>query len=237
MTIGPTPHKGEVFGGLGLRWHKRAFFSMPSSRGSVYPHRPLLITPGALTKTPKMPTGPQTCWKSCATLPWRSWTFMSALKFRPLRGRSCAVPAGPIWEKQASQRAWSCKLGCDVWPVPNVKGQRHRLCLWQHLATLKGQKCEIDSFKWLDLKKSLAWGAATDCRPFVDSPDKMAYLCHLLTWHIVIFSRLPNPLRCAIYAEFHQQHRHLKSCQEPLMCHLGGGKFWGPPLFLVHLPP
>ena len=29
MTIGPTPHKGEVFGGLGLRWHKRAFFGMP----------------------------------------------------------------------------------------------------------------------------------------------------------------------------------------------------------------
>ena len=26
MIIGPTPHKGEVFGGLGLRWHKRTFF-------------------------------------------------------------------------------------------------------------------------------------------------------------------------------------------------------------------
>ena len=36
----------------------------------------------------------------------------------------------------------------------------------------------------------------------------MAYLCHPLTWHIVI---------CAIYAEFHEQHRHLKSCQEPPM--------------------
>ena len=34
MTIGPTPHKGEVFGGLGLRWHKRAFFGMPSSHGA-----------------------------------------------------------------------------------------------------------------------------------------------------------------------------------------------------------
>ena len=26
MIIGPTPHKGELFGGLGLRWHKRTFF-------------------------------------------------------------------------------------------------------------------------------------------------------------------------------------------------------------------
>ena len=33
MISGPTPHKGEVFGGLGLRWHKRAFFDMPSSHG------------------------------------------------------------------------------------------------------------------------------------------------------------------------------------------------------------
>ena len=117
MTIGPTPHKGEVFGGLGLRWHKRAFFGMPSSRGSVYPHRPLLITPGALTKTPKVPMELQTCWKSCATLPWRSWALMVALEFRPLRGRSCAVPAGPIWEKQTFHGASFCKFGCDVWPV------------------------------------------------------------------------------------------------------------------------
>ena len=40
-----------------------------------------------------------------------------------------------------------------------------RLFLWQHLTTLKGQKCEIDSCKWSDLQKSLARGAATDCRP------------------------------------------------------------------------
>ena len=33
MIIGPTSHKGEVFGGLGLAWHKRAFFIVPSSRG------------------------------------------------------------------------------------------------------------------------------------------------------------------------------------------------------------
>ena len=111
-------------------------------------------------------------------------------------------------------------------------GPLSRLFLWQHLATLKGQKCEIDdSCKWSDLQKSLARGAATDCRPFF-----MAYLCHSLTWHIVIFIRLPKPLRCAIYAEIHKQHRHLQSCQEPLMWHLVGGNFWGPPPLMVHLP-
>ena len=63
---------------------------------SVYHRSPPLSTPGALTVTPKVPMGPQTCWKSCGTLPFRSWTCVFALKFRPLRGRSCAVPAGPI---------------------------------------------------------------------------------------------------------------------------------------------
>ena len=84
---------------------------------SFDPHSPLLSTPGALTTPPKVPMGPQTCWKSCGTLPWRSCTLVIALKFHPLRGRSCGVPAGPIWEKQTSQCASSCKLGCDVWPV------------------------------------------------------------------------------------------------------------------------
>ena len=67
---------------------------------------------------------------------------------------------------------------------------------------VKMQKCEIDSCKWSDLQKSLARGAATDFRPFIDSRDKMAYLCHPLTWHIVLFSRLPKPPSCAIHAEF-----------------------------------
>ena len=71
------------------------FVDMPSFRGAVDPNNPLLSAPGALTETP-VRMGPQTCWKSCGTLPWRSWTFVVALKFRPLRGRSCAAPAGPI---------------------------------------------------------------------------------------------------------------------------------------------
>ena len=93
---------------------KRSGNTLPSF---LSPHSPLLITPGASRGTAKVPMGPQTCWKSCATLPWRSWTLGIALKFRPLRGRSCAVPAGPIWEKQISICASSCKVGCDVWPV------------------------------------------------------------------------------------------------------------------------
>ena len=99
---------------------------------SFYPHSPLLSTPGALPVTPKVPMGPQTCWKSCGTLPWRSWALIVALKFRPLRGRSCAVPAGPIWKKHALVGASFCKFGCDVWPVrwdavffSNVKGHCH----------------------------------------------------------------------------------------------------------------
>ena len=98
--------------------------------------------------TPKVPMGPQTCWKSCGTLPWRSWTLVVALKFRPLRGRSW-VPAGAIWKKQSSHGALSCKLACDVWPVRwdavfffECSGPFSRLFLWQHLTALKGQKCE-----------------------------------------------------------------------------------------------
>ena len=105
-------------------------------------HSLLFSTPGALTMTPKAPMGPQTCWKSCGTPPWRSWTLRIALKFRALRGRSCVVPAGPIWEKQISHGASSCKLRCDVWPVridtfffSNVKGHCHGCFfgnIWQH---------------------------------------------------------------------------------------------------------
>ena len=43
MIIGPTPHKGEVFGGLGLRWHKRTFFDMPSSHGVGISPPPSLV--------------------------------------------------------------------------------------------------------------------------------------------------------------------------------------------------
>ena len=348
MIIGPTAHKGEVFGGLGLidDGINVPFSICHLPTAPVYPLSPLLSTPGALVMTPRVPMGPKICWKSCATLPWRSWTLSIALKFRPLRGRKCAAPAGPIWKKQTFMSASSCKLGCDAWPVRwtpcffECYGHCHGcffVSIWQHW---KNKKCEIDRAggKWSDMQTWLARGAATDClplipqstfersrcfhkdtkgadgaadllevlrnspleklnfehcsqipsaawqklrgaswtnlreanfyrclvlqtwlrclasslrhrvfsnvkghchgrffdniwqhwqvknvksgangrtckshlqeeRPFIDSPDKMAYLCHPLTWHIVIFSRLPKPLRCAIaiYSEFHRQ--------------------------------
>ena len=119
---------------------------MPSSRGGCKSSHSLLSTPGAFSMTPKVPMGPQTCWKSWATVPWRSWIFLVALKFRPLRGRSCGAPVGPIWRKQTSQCAFSCKLGCDVWPVrqtpcffsSNVKVHCHGCFfynIWPHWQT------------------------------------------------------------------------------------------------------
>ena len=99
--------------GLATVTFKRSGNRLPS----FYPHSPLLGTPGALPMS-QVPMGRQTCWKSWGTLvEWRSWILKVALKFHPLRGRSCGVPAGPIWEKQTSLGASFCKLGCDVWPV------------------------------------------------------------------------------------------------------------------------
>ena len=90
MIIGPTPHKGEVFGGLGLAWQIRTLF-----RYAIFPGRcisttvPFLSTPGALAMTPKVPMGLRTCWKSCGTLPWRSWT---------LHTRCSQIPSA-AWQK------------------------------------------------------------------------------------------------------------------------------------------
>ena len=75
---------------------------------SFYPHSPLLITPGALALRPKVPMEPQTCWKSCATLPWRSWTLLVALKFRPLRGSEFPVAHGQRWAVYLASPRWSC---------------------------------------------------------------------------------------------------------------------------------
>ena len=76
---------------------------------SFYPHRPLLSIPGALTMTPKVPMGPQTCWKSCATLPWRSWTLGFAMKFRPLHGSEFPVAPGPRCVMQTASQRRSCQ--------------------------------------------------------------------------------------------------------------------------------
>ena len=74
---------------------------------SFFPHRPLLSTPGASAKTP-VPMGPQTCWKSCATLPWTSWTLRIALKFRPLRGSEFPMAHGQHCVMQTASPGRSC---------------------------------------------------------------------------------------------------------------------------------
>ena len=74
---------------------------------SFYPHSPLLSTPGASTATP-VPMGPQTCWKSCATLPCRNWTLVVALKFRPLHGSEFPVAHGPRCVMQTAYPRRSC---------------------------------------------------------------------------------------------------------------------------------
>ena len=51
---------------------------MPSFPGAIDPNNPLLSTPGALTETP-VPMGPQTCWKSCGTLPSKKVELLSLL--------------------------------------------------------------------------------------------------------------------------------------------------------------
>ena len=83
--------------------------------------------------------------KSCyiwSIATWCAWVSKGATWFRPVPGRSCAVPAGPIWEKQTFVCASFCKFGCDVWPVRwdavfflNVKGHCHGCFfdnIWQH---------------------------------------------------------------------------------------------------------
>ena len=64
--------------------------------------------PGASTLT-QVPMRPQTCWKSCATLPWRSWTFGFALKFRPLRGSEFPVARGPRCVMHPASPRRSCQ--------------------------------------------------------------------------------------------------------------------------------
>ena len=174
MIIGPTPHKGEVFGGLGLAWHKRTFSDMPSSHGAcISPPSPFehsrcfyddTSADGAADLLEVLRNSPmeKLNFAQCSQIPSAAW--------QKLRGAS--------WTNLKEADFSAClvlhKLRCDVWPVRidaffflECYGPWSRLFLWQRLATLTGQKCEIDSCKWSDLQKSLARGTATDYQPFV----------------------------------------------------------------------
>ena len=165
---------------------------------------------------------PSSYWKVCATLPRRSWIFGIALKFRPVRGRSCGVPAGPIWGKQSSHGASSCKLGCDVWPVRSdavfffsfLRAIVTAVSLTT-FANIERPKMWNRQFQMVGLSKVICKRSGNR----LQSLDRqMAYLYNPLTWHIVIFSRLPKPLRCAIaiYAEFSNNIDTWKAAKNPL---------------------
>ena len=168
------------------------FFDMPSSRGAVYP------PPCPFWALQVLPQWHQRCRWGCGPVGSLAELSPGEVGLFVLLSNSVHRVAEAAW-CQLDQFERS-RLFC----VPRLankvamfgqfvhtpcfflecEGPWSRLFLWQHLATLKGQKCEIDSCKWSDLQKSFARGAATDCRPFIDSPDKMAYVCHSLTWHV-----------------------------------------------------
>ena len=122
--------------------HASYLFSICHLPGALYiHHRPLLSTPVASTVTPKVPMGLRTCWKSCGTLPWRSWTFRVALKFRPPRGRSCAswtnLREANFYECLVLQTWLRCLASSFTGHVffSNVKGHGHDCFfdnIWQH---------------------------------------------------------------------------------------------------------
>ena len=133
------------------------------------------------------------CWR-IPSAAWQKLRGASWTNLREANFRSCLI-------LQTWLRCLASSLRRRVF-FSNVKGHCHGCFFDNILATLKGQKCEIDSCKWSDLQKLIGRGPATDCRPFIDPPDKMAYLCHPLTWHIVS------------YCHFRV------GCQNPEVCHL-----------------
>ena len=175
MTMGPTSNKGEVFGGLGLRWHKRTFFHMSSSRGRY-------ITTVLFQALQVLSVWHQCRW-GCRPVGSLAELSPGEVVLGSLLSNSvqCVAEAArrQLDQFERSILLWVPRLAslvamfgqfvetpCFVFPMFKAIVTA---VLWQHLATLKGQKCEIDSFKWSDLQKSLARGAATDCRPFTDS--------------------------------------------------------------------
>ena len=168
------------------------FFDMPSSRGAVYP------PPCPFWALQVLPQWHQRCRWGCGPVGSLAELSPGEVELFVLLSNSvqCLAEAARRQLDQFERSRLFCvpRLANKVAMFGQFvhrpcfflecEGPWSRLFLWQHLATLKGQKCEIDSCKWSDLQKSFARGAATDCRPFIDSPDKMAYVCHSLTWHV-----------------------------------------------------
>ena len=161
MIIGPTSHKGEVFGGLGLRWHKRTFFDMPSSRriiNCISPQSPFEHSrcfyndtkgaAGAAELLEVLRNSPleKLNFEWCSRIPSAAW--------QKLRGASWTNLREANFERCLVLQTWLRCLASSLDAVffSNVKGHCHGCFfdnIWQHW---KANNVK-DSCKWSDLQE------------------------------------------------------------------------------------
>ena len=147
MIIGPTPHKGEVFGGLGLAWQIRTLF-----RYAIFPGRcisttvPFLSTPGALAMTPKGADGATDLLEVLRNSPLEKLDFtrcsqIPSAAWQKLRGASWTNLREANFSWCLVLQTWlRCLAGSDRRGVffSNVKGHCHGLGLRWHKRTFFG---------------------------------------------------------------------------------------------------
>ena len=165
MIIGSTSHKSQVFGGLGLGRHKRTFFIL--FRYAIFPRGWYI------------PTVLQVLWHQHQRCRWGRRPARSLAQLSPGEIELCWLHSISV---HCVAEAARCQLDqferSKLRMVPrlanlvamfgqfgrrlicsNVKGHCHS-CFFDNI-------CGIDRCKWSDLQKSLARGAATDCRPLI----------------------------------------------------------------------
>ena len=141
MISGPTPHKGEVFGGLGLRWHKRAFFEKPfftedcTSPQSSFEHsRCFVYETSAADLLEVLRNSPleKLNFCRCSQIPSTAWQKLRGASWTNLREAnfdSCLV-LQTWW-----LRCLTSLLRRGVFFFSNVKGHCHGCFfdnIWQH---------------------------------------------------------------------------------------------------------
>ena len=243
MIIRPTPHKCEIFGGLGLRWHKRTYLFRYAilaggctSPQSSFDHSRCFdddtSADGAADLLEVLRNSPleKLNFGACSQIPSAAWQKLRGASWTNLR----QADFGWCLVLQTSLRCLASSLRRCVF-----------FQMWRAIVTGVSLTTfdNIERPKMWNRQLHIIGLAKVTCKRsgnrlpsfYRDSPAKMACLCRPRTLHIVIFNRLPKPPRCAIYAELHKQHRHWKSCQESRTCHLVGYSGGAPPL-MVHLP-
>ena len=164
MIIGPTSHKGEVFEGLGLRWHKRTFFDMPSSRrivNCISPQSPFEHSrcfgnntkgaDGAADLLEVLRNSPleKLNFGGCRQIPSAAW--------QKLRGASWTNLREANFFRCLVLQTWLRCLASSLDAVFFFRMLRAIVTAVSlttfNLTTLKGQKCEMDSFTWSDLQE------------------------------------------------------------------------------------